>query len=81
MTETEVAVVRAYLCDGRSHREIQQEVLEMDAPLRGGGFEAMKILHKFGIKGAHKSALRGRQFNPQEFERAGSIQSYLRQNR
>jgi len=81
MTETETAVMRAYLCDGQSHRAIQRDILGVEAPARGGGFLTMEILHKFGIRGQHKWALRGRRFNAQEFENAGSIQTYLRETR
>lgn len=48
----DVQVIKAYLMDSKSHRRIQEEILQMDAPARRGGFEAMKILHSYGIKGA-----------------------------
>jgi hypothetical protein len=79
MTETEAAVVRAYLCDGLSHREIERQIMGIDAAERGGGFEAMTILHKFGIKKPHKWGLRGRRFDSRQFEYAGSIDTYLRE--
>lgn len=48
-------VLKAYLIDGRSHREIQREILHLPAPARGGGFRTMIILHEYGIKGQHKA--------------------------
>lgn len=48
-------ILKAYLIEGKSHREIQREILGIPAPSRGGGFEAMKILHHYGIKGKDKS--------------------------
>lgn len=55
---TELNVIRAYLVDGRSHRDIQKTILGIPAPSRGGGFVAMNILHKYGIYGEHKAKLK-----------------------
>lgn len=54
----ELNVIKAYLVDGRSHRDIQKNILGIPAPKRGGGFVAMKILHKYGILGEHKAKLK-----------------------
>ncbi|NLF82380.1 MAG: hypothetical protein GX568_00150 [Candidatus Gastranaerophilales bacterium] len=51
-------VLKAYLIDGLSHRKIQERILNMEAPARGGGFEAMNILHEFGITGEYKGILK-----------------------
>lgn len=51
---TELKVLRAYLIEGLSHRQIQREILNLPAPARGGGFVAMEILHKYGITGKYK---------------------------
>lgn len=57
-TEYEVLeVVKAYLIDGKSHRQIQREILNLPAPQNGGGFIAMNILHEFEIYKEHKSIL------------------------
>ena len=77
MTDKEAAVLRAYLCDSLSHRDIQIGILGLDAPARGGGFKTMEILHKYGIKGDHKGILKGRVFDRERFERAGNINNYL----
>lgn len=53
-------VIKAYLIDKKSHREIQEEILEIDAPTRGGGFVAMDILHYYGIDGDKKGSLVGK---------------------
>ncbi len=58
MNRQEAQVIKAYLCDGWSHRRIQEQILGIDAPVRGGGYEAMKILHGYGITGEYKSALK-----------------------
>ena len=50
-------VIKAYLVDAHSHRRIQEEILNIPAPSRGGGFVAMTILHDFGIFGKKKGAL------------------------
>lgn len=80
MKAKDAEVLKAYLCSGWSQRRIQEEILGIDAPERGGGYEAMKILQSYGITGEHKSALRGKKFDPQAFEDSGSIRNYLRVN-
>ncbi len=52
-----IKVMRAYLVNGDSHRNIQKKILGLPAPARGGGFVAMDILHHYGIKGEHKRVL------------------------
>lgn len=53
----EAKVIYAFLRDGKSHRRIQEEILKIEAPVRGGGFETMKILHRYGIDGSKKGIL------------------------
>lgn len=50
-------VIKAYLIDGQSHRNIQREILNLPAPARGGGFVAMELLHHFNIRGDKKGLL------------------------
>ncbi|MFP3356290.1 hypothetical protein R0K17_02920 [Planococcus sp. SIMBA_143] len=50
-------VLKSYLIEAKSHRSIQEEILNMDAPARGGGFVAMQILHHYGIRGDRKGIL------------------------
>jgi hypothetical protein len=78
MNQQEASVLKAYLCDGWSHRKIQERILGIEAPERGGGFEAMKILHQYGITGEYKSSLRGRSFDSEALAAAGNIRNYLR---
>jgi serine/threonine protein kinase len=80
MKDRDIAVVKAYLCDGWSHRKIEQEILGLHAPVRGGGFEAMTILRRYGITGEHKSCLQGKGFDRRAFETAGDVQKYLSEN-
>lgn len=51
-------VIKAYLIDGKSHRNIQREILDMPAPARGGGFVVMDLLHHFNIRGDRKGILK-----------------------
>lgn len=53
-------VIKAYLVEGRSHRNIQREILNIPAPARGGGFVAMTLLHHFNIHGEMKGILKKR---------------------
>lgn len=50
-------VIMSYLYEGKSHRQIQKEILGLPAPDRGGGFIAMDILHYYEIHGDKKGLL------------------------
>lgn len=50
-------VIIAFLCEGKSHRRIQEEILNIPAPPRGGGFVTMQILHYYMIDGSKKGIL------------------------
>jgi putative restriction endonuclease len=78
MNRQDAEVIKAYLYDGWSHRKIQVRILGIDAPERCGGYEAMKILHVYGITGEYKYALKGRTFDADAFETSGNIRNYLR---
>ena len=72
-------VIKAYLIDGRSHRNIQREILNLPAPAEGGGFVAMELLHHFNIRGDKKSLLTKKSIselkttNDSEFKKALQI--------
>ena len=53
---THLKVVHAFVVEGKSHREIQREILNLPAPARGGGYVAMNILHYYGLTGKAKKA-------------------------
>ncbi|HWQ96708.1 MAG TPA: HNH endonuclease [Negativicutes bacterium] len=55
--EVTLQVIMAYLYNGKSHRQIQREILGLPAPARGGGFIAMDILHNYNIHGDKKGLL------------------------
>ena len=71
--ELKAKVVKAFLVDGYSHRRIQEEILRIPAPVRGGGFEAMKILHSYEIRDSKKTILR---FNSIDEEIATASSAY-----
>jgi hypothetical protein len=75
MTNIEIAVLEAFLCKGWSHRKIQKDILGSEAPERGGGFEAMKILHAHGITGEFKSILKNKSFDSDLFKKVGNIKN------
>lgn len=60
-------IFKAYLVDGKSHRTIQREILNLPAPSRGGGFVVMEILHFYKIKGEHKSIFQNKNINDHTF--------------
>ena len=72
-------VIKAYLIDGRSHRNIQREILNLPAPAKGGGFVVMELLHHFNIRGDKKSLLTKKSIselkttNDSEFKKALQI--------
>jgi hypothetical protein len=40
-----IKIIKAYLIDGLSYRNIEKMFFDVDSPARGGGFIAMGILH------------------------------------
>ena len=77
MNQREVNVLTAYLCEARSHRNIQEKILGIDAPTRGGGYETMRILHRYGITAKYKGYFRNKSFDPEALIRVGNIGTYL----
>lgn len=77
MNRREVDVLTAYLCDARSQRDIQEKILGIDAPTRGGEYEVMRMLRRYGITGKYKGCLRGKSFDPEALIRVGNIGTYL----
>lgn len=55
--DTILKVIIAYLYKEKSHREIQREILNIPAPVNGGGYITMNILHHYNIKGNKKGIL------------------------
>ena len=53
-----IKIVKAYLIDGLSHRNIEKTLFGIDSQLRGGGYIAMNKLHKLGIDGDKKGILK-----------------------
>ncbi len=77
MNENDFRVIEAYLINGWSQRNIQEEILGINAPTRGGGYEAMKILHRYGIRGEHKGVLANQNLDRHLFEESRTIDEYL----
>lgn len=75
--EKQFQVIKSYLVDAKSHRCIQEEVLNIDAPVRGGGFVAMQILHHFGIHGNKKGILMKKSLEDEYSEAEGSYKLAL----
>lgn len=55
-------IIRAYLEEGRTQRVLQEEILGIPAPERGGGYVAMEILHDAGVTGREKGILAREQY-------------------
>jgi putative restriction endonuclease len=71
-------VIMSYLYEGKSHRQIQREILGLPAPERGGGFIAMDILHYFGIHGDKKGLLQKRDIFEVLNNSSGTLHEALR---
>lgn len=56
--ELHLAVVKAYLFDGMTHRQIDTEVLHLDNAY-SHGYQSMGILHYIGLTGAFKGLFSG----------------------
>jgi hypothetical protein len=54
----EIDLIKAYLKDGLSYRNIEIKIMGIDSPDHGGGFSAMNMLHNLGIEGENKGALK-----------------------
>jgi hypothetical protein len=56
-------ILRAYLCESKSHRWIQENIMELDAPTRGG-YAAMNVLHSYDVRNDQKGLLTGYYLTP-----------------
>lgn len=65
MTPDDFQVLEAFLCKSKSHRWIQENIMKIPAPLRGGGYQAMEVLHKYSVKGSLKGSLSGVDVTPE----------------
>ena len=70
----ELEIIKAYLINGLSHRDIEKNILGIDSPVRGGGFIAMKFLHELGINGEKKGVLK---YKSIEYEIRNAQGNYL----
>lgn len=71
-------VIMAYLFDGKSHRQIQREILGLPAPANGGGFIVMDILHNFDIRGDKKGILQGKNISEMITNSTDELKTILR---
>lgn len=67
----EAKVIYAFLKNALSHRKIQKEILDEDAPARGGGFLTMKILHSYDIQKDKKGILTRNSFKKEYLNASG----------
>ncbi|WP_158281901.1 HNH endonuclease [Winogradskyella wandonensis] len=57
---TKAKVLKAFLKDSLSHRQIEKDILDIPYLARGGGFVAMEILHSYNIKKEKKGILKNK---------------------
>ena len=75
---TVINVLKAYLIDGISHREIQKNILDEPAPNHGGGYIAMDILHHFGVLGKHKAILANKNLDEVDMNELVEVKKILK---
>lgn len=75
--EIQAKVIYAYLVTAKSHRKIQEEILKIDAPARGGGFITMQILHHYKILGNKKGILIHNSFEDEFLKAEGMYKQAL----
>lgn len=53
----DLSIIKAYLIDAISFRNIEREILEIDSQARGGGFIAKGIINSYGIEAKNKGTV------------------------
>lgn len=56
-SERDLRIIGSYLIKGLSYRSIEKDILEIESPVRGGGFIAKGILNTYGVEGKHKGTI------------------------
>lgn len=64
MNQEHFDILKSYLCESKSHRWIQENVMNLEAPTRGGGFAAMNVLHAYDVRNEQKGLLSGYSVTP-----------------
>jgi hypothetical protein len=72
-----IKIIEAYLIHGLAQRDIQESILGIDAPIRGGGFKAMTILHELGITGEKKGILKYKDIDDEIKNASGEYRNTL----
>jgi len=74
-----INIIEAYLVHGLSYRNIEKTILGIDSPPRGGGFIAMKKLHKLGITEEKKGILRNKNLDDEIKNASGEYLNTLQE--
>ena len=75
----DIKIIEAYLIHGISQRNIQKSILGIDAPIRGGGYNAMEKLHKLGIIGEKKGRLKNKSIDDEIKNASGDYLKTLKE--
>jgi hypothetical protein len=59
----DLSIIKAYLIDALSFRNIEREILKIDSQARGGGFIAKGIINSYGIEAKHKGTVTDKNIN------------------
>jgi len=65
MNQEHFNILKKFLCDSKSQRWIQENIMNLDAPIRGGGYAAMKVLHEYDVRNDQKGLLAEYEVTPQ----------------
>lgn len=73
----DLSIIKAYLIDAISFRNIEREILEIDSQERGGGFIAKGIINSYGIEAKNKGTVTEENINELISNNTGKLKMTL----
>lgn len=70
--------LKAYLFNGLSFRRIELDVLQIESPVRGGGFKAQTMMRSFGLAPTNKGMFHGKTLDGAIRQSNGEIKDVLK---
>jgi hypothetical protein len=73
----DLSIIKAYLIDALSFRNIEREILKIDSQARGGGFIAKGIINSYGIEAKNKGKVTEKNINELISNNTGKLKMTL----
>ncbi|MCD8519265.1 MAG: hypothetical protein LRY32_07370 [Flavobacterium sp.] len=70
-------IIKAYLIDALSFRNIERDILKIDSQARGGGFIAKGIINSYGIEAKNKGTVTEENINELISNNTGKLKMTL----